>query len=118
MVESIPLTNAESSLPAYFLHNSTASLIDTETGMYYLNARYYNPSWCRFISPDPVLDANSSVGHNLFSHSGKNPLNCSNATINVFRKNNQPPKIFLRGLFVSFSVLIPRRKTSRQRSGR
>jgi RHS repeat-associated protein len=25
---------------------------DTETGMYYLNARYYSPEWRRFISPD------------------------------------------------------------------
>ncbi|MBP3300075.1 MAG: hypothetical protein J6M34_01060 [Clostridia bacterium] len=66
---------------------------DVESGMYYLNARYYNPYWCRFISPAPVLDANSSVGHNLFFHSEKNPLNCSNATINVFLKNNQPPMI-------------------------
>ena len=25
---------------------------DEETKLYYLNARYYNPDWCRFISTD------------------------------------------------------------------
>ena len=25
---------------------------DADTGLYYLNARYYNPQWRRFISPD------------------------------------------------------------------
>ena len=28
---------------------------DTETGLYYLRSRYYNPSWGRFINADSVL---------------------------------------------------------------
>ena len=47
---------------------------DNETGMYYLNARYYNPYWCRFISPDPVLDASNAVGCNLFVYCNNSPV--------------------------------------------
>ena len=50
---------------------------DTETGFYYLNARYYNPEWGRFISADPVLDASSAVGCNLFAYCGNDPVNRS-----------------------------------------
>ena len=35
---------------------------DTESGLYYLNARYYNPEWGRFISIDPVLDTSPRSG--------------------------------------------------------
>jgi len=48
---------------------------DTETGLYYLNARYYNPEWGRFISIDPVLDTSSSVGCNMFAYCGNDPVN-------------------------------------------
>ena len=48
---------------------------DAESGMHYLNARYYNPSWCRFISPDPVIDTSSAIGCNLFAYCGNDPVN-------------------------------------------
>ena len=48
---------------------------DTETGLYYLNARYYNPEWGRFISPDPVLDTSTAFGCNLFNYCGNDPIN-------------------------------------------
>ncbi len=48
---------------------------DTETGFYYLNARYYNPELGRFISADPVLDTNSAVGCNMFAYCGNDPVN-------------------------------------------
>ena len=40
---------------------------DRETGLYYLTARYYNPQWRRFISPDSpdYLDPESVNGLNL-----------------------------------------------------
>ncbi|KPU45384.1 tRNA(Glu)-specific nuclease WapA precursor [Oxobacter pfennigii] len=49
---------------------------DTETGLYYLQSRYYNPEWCRFINADIV---NGTIGgllsHNLFSYCNNNPVN-------------------------------------------
>ena len=48
---------------------------DRETGLYYLQARYYNPNWGRFISPDPVLDTTNAVGCNLYVYCGNEPVN-------------------------------------------
>ena len=49
--------------------------LDSETGLYYLNARYYSPQWRRFISPDSTdyLDPESVNGLNLYAY-------CSNDT--------------------------------------
>ena len=51
---------------------------DTETGLYYLQSRYYNPEWGRFISSDTtdVLDAETSLpgNVNLFAYAGNNPI--------------------------------------------
>ena len=51
--------------------------LDVETGLYYLQTRYYNPSWGRFINADGVayLGAGDELlGYNLFSYCGNNPV--------------------------------------------
>ena len=50
---------------------------DRETGLYYLNARYYNPEWRRFISPDDTayLDPESVNGLNLYAYCNNDPVN-------------------------------------------
>ena len=50
---------------------------DQETGLYYLQSRYYNPTICRFISADSIgyLGADGTpVSHNLFAYCGNNPV--------------------------------------------
>ena len=49
---------------------------DTETGLYYLHARYYDPTTGRFISPDGIeyLDPESINGLNLYAYCGNNPV--------------------------------------------
>ena len=49
---------------------------DTETGFYYLPARYYDPSICRFISRDDhsYLDPESINGLNLYAYCLNNPV--------------------------------------------
>ena len=48
---------------------------DAETGLYYLNSRYYNPTWGRFINADVIMGANSDAGtYNLFAYCGNNPV--------------------------------------------
>ena len=48
---------------------------DRETGLYYLNARYYNPQWRRFISPQTSA-INSLVvnGLNTYVYANNNPI--------------------------------------------
>ena len=50
---------------------------DRETGFYYLNARYYNPEWRRFISPDSTkyLDPENPNGLNLYAYCYNDPVN-------------------------------------------
>lgn len=54
---------------------------DSETGYYYLQSRYYNPDWCRFINADIVevssLTKNIEAGTNLFAYCNDNPVNDS-----------------------------------------
>ena len=50
---------------------------DTETGLYYLQSRYYNPEWGRFINADDValLSMNNIIlSCNLFSYCVNNPI--------------------------------------------
>ena len=44
---------------------------DGATGLYFYRARYYNPTWGRFISEDPIGLAG---GVNLYRYGGGNPL--------------------------------------------
>ena len=50
---------------------------DRETGLYYLNARYYNPQWRRFISPDSTayIATKTFNGLNLYCYCGNEPIN-------------------------------------------
>ena len=48
---------------------------DTETGLYYLQSRYYNPGWDRFINADAYLSTGQGFnGHNMFAYCGNNPI--------------------------------------------
>lgn len=49
---------------------------DKESKLYYLNARYYNPKWGRFISIDANLGSNGDfISYNLYSYVSNNPVN-------------------------------------------
>ena len=47
---------------------------DSETGMYYLNSRYYNPKMGRFISADSEIHPVEFSGCNLFEYCANNPV--------------------------------------------
>ncbi len=58
---------------------------DTETGLYYLQSRYYNPAWGRFVNAD---DINYSVPgllltYNLYAYCLNNPVNHDDPDGNV-----------------------------------
>ena len=50
---------------------------DAETGLYWVQTRYYNPEWCRWISPDTLdyLDPETTHGLNLYAYCGNDPVN-------------------------------------------
>ena len=53
---------------------------DMETGYYYLQSRYYDPSTGRFLNADDIKylgTTDCSVGFNLFSYCDNNPVNRS-----------------------------------------
>jgi RHS repeat-associated protein len=48
---------------------------DVETGLYYLNSRYYNPEIGRFINADGLIGQTGDIlGHNMYAYSGNNPI--------------------------------------------
>ena len=48
---------------------------DTETGFYYLQSRYYNPQWGRFLNADGYINANSDlIGYNMYAYCSNNPV--------------------------------------------
>jgi RHS repeat-associated protein len=52
---------------------------DTESGLYYFGARYYDPTIYRFLSPDPVISTSRAVYNpqlwNLYGYCLGNPIN-------------------------------------------
>lgn len=56
---------------------------DTETGLYYLQTRYYNPTLGRFISADALVSTGQGqLGCNMFAYCNNNPVNMSDTAGN------------------------------------
>ena len=54
----------------------TGHVNDADTGLVYMQQRYYDPVAGRFLSVDPVVsDPQSGVGFNRFAYVGNNPMN-------------------------------------------
>ena len=49
---------------------------DRETGFYYLQTRYYDPTTCRFVNGDGQLNLDTFIGHNQFAYCNNNPVYC------------------------------------------
>ena len=53
---------------------------DTETGLYYLQSRYYNPTWGRFINVDGYLSTGQGIlGSNAFAYCNNNAVNAQDS---------------------------------------
>ena len=73
---------------------------DAESGVYFLNARYYNPQWRRFISPDSTdyLDPASVNGLNLYAYCYNDPVNYADPS------GNFVVSAWVVGMIVGFGV--------------
>ena len=57
---------------------------DNETGLYYLNSRYYNPTWGRFINADEYLSAGENLlSTNVFAYCYCDPINLKDPNGNI-----------------------------------
>ena len=58
---------------------------DQETGMYFLQSRYYDPAICRFINADSFASTGQGIlGYNMFAYCGNNPSNTLDITGHSF----------------------------------
>ena len=58
---------------------------DTETGLYYLQSRYYDPEVGRFINVDNAIGVNGDIHtYNLFTYCGNNSVNRVDPTGNAW----------------------------------
>lgn len=59
---------------------------DEETGLYYLNSRYYDPVTGRYLNPDVVLGANDMdpMSYNLYVYCNNDPVNRMDPTGHFF----------------------------------
>lgn len=49
---------------------------DTESGLYYLNSRYYDPQTGRFINADSYVSTGQGItGTNMFAYCANDPVN-------------------------------------------
>ncbi len=48
---------------------------DAESGLYYLQSRYYDPVTGRFVNPDSLIDTSNVLGFNMYAYCGNNPVN-------------------------------------------
>ena len=48
---------------------------DSETGYYYLNSRYYNPTWGRFLNADGYVSTGQGmIGYNMYAYCNNAPV--------------------------------------------
>ncbi|MBQ9780599.1 MAG: RHS repeat-associated core domain-containing protein, partial [Clostridia bacterium] len=61
---------------------------DTDTGLYYLQSRYYNPATGRFINADGYVNANGDlIGFNMYAYCSNNPVMLTDPFGERFRVN-------------------------------
>ncbi|WP_417496005.1 RHS repeat-associated core domain-containing protein [Maricaulis sp.] len=66
-------------------------MTDTDTGMVYMQARYYDPAIGRFLSGDPVGFASGGPGYfNRYAYVGNDPVNGVDPTGRRSRPSGMP----------------------------
>ncbi|HEV2563897.1 MAG TPA: RHS repeat-associated core domain-containing protein, partial [Microvirga sp.] len=69
------LLSDEASQKRLDTHGYIGEREDAETGLVYLNARYYDPALGRFLSPDSLDPTLPGVGTNRYAYALNDPVN-------------------------------------------
>ena len=82
---------------------------DEETGLYYLQSRYYNPTICRFISADSVIAGvgGNAIGYNVFAYCFNNPVNMTDQAGSWPSWNDIKTGFAAIGNWVNNSIIAP-----------
>lgn len=80
-VESTSTTLEKNIVRSYNPFRYRGYYYDTETGLYYLQSRYYNPQWGRFLNVDDYLSTGTGVlGYNMYAYCNNNPVMYTDTT--------------------------------------
>ncbi len=80
---------------------------DEETKLYYLNSRYYNPEWCRFINADGIsAEIGNVLSHNMYSYTNNNPINLEDSERNLPRWAKNAIKIGIGAIAIGIGVVV------------
>ena len=81
---------------------------DTETSLYYLNSRYYDPAVGRFLNADGSVNANGDlIGFNMFAYCGNNPVNRVDRTGQFWSEIWEVAKIAVAEIGKAMEVMSP-----------
>lgn len=73
---NIDITNNSSHIANINPFRYRSYYYDKESNLYYLNSRYYNPLWGRFLNADEIINGNAdALGNNLFLYVSNNFIN-------------------------------------------
>ena len=84
---------------------------DNETKLYYLNSRYYNPLWGRFLNSDNYLSTGTGIlGYNMYAYCNNNSVNYSDynghfITLGMLCLTTLVTGIFIANLFIKVKKL-------------
>ncbi|MFZ5875343.1 MAG: toxin TcdB middle/N-terminal domain-containing protein [Nitrospirota bacterium] len=83
-------------------HKFTGQRLDSSTGLYFYNARYYDPVLGRFVQPDRIVpNPRNPQSLNRYSYVDNNPLNYTDPTGHWKLRN------FLKTLATGYSAVMP-----------
>lgn len=76
------IDRTDSSGPDVFRYKYTSQVEDRDSGLYYYNARYYDPTIARFLQADTAIFPNRTQGFNRYMYTEGNPVRYGDASGN------------------------------------
>ena len=79
---------------------------DADTGFYYLQSRYYDPTICRFINADSYVSTGQGLlGNNMFSYCRNNPISREDVNGSADKDTEEEERRKLRTLLDTYTTM-------------